>query len=122
MRTGQDINSIGVNGTAVLSEDGALSGVWVASVMSGSPASNVGIRGGDIITKLEGLVLARDGTKADYCDVLRTHLPGDVLSIEVLRFDTGEMLGGKLNDYRLMPIAKPTSTTEPASTTEPSFP
>ncbi len=118
LRTGQDVNSIGVNGTAVLSQEGALSGIWVASVASGSPASNAGIRGGDVITKLEGLVLATDGTKADYCDVLRTHLPGDVLSIEVLRFDTGEMLEGKLNDYRLKPIASP----ETASTTEPSFP
>jgi len=113
-----------VNGTAVLSEDGTLSGVWVASVKSGSPASNVGIRGGDIIIRLEGLVLATDGTMEDYCDVLRTHLPGDVLSIEVLRFDTGEMLEGKLNDYRLKPIAMPTPTPEPvpASTTGPSFP
>ena len=124
LRTGQDINSIGVNGTAVRSEDGALSGVWVASVKSGSPASNVGIRGGDVITRLEGLVLATDGTMADYCDVLRTHLPGDVLSIEVLRFDTGEMLEGKLNDYRLKPVSKPTQTPEPlpTSTTDPSFP
>lgn len=124
LRTGQDINSIGVNGTAVLSEDGTLSGVWVASVKSGSPASNVGIRGGDVITRLEGLVLATDGTMADYCDVLRTHLPEDVLSVEVLRFDTGDMLEGKLNDYRLKPIAKstPTPAPVPASTTEPSFP
>jgi len=113
LRTGQDINSIGVNGTAVLSGDGTLSGVWVASVKSGSPASNVGIRGGDIIIRLEGLVLSTDGTMADYCDILRTHLPGDVLSIEVLRFDTGEVLEGKLNDYRLKTIADPTPTSEP---------
>ena len=101
-----------------------MSGIWVASVASGSPASNVGIRGGDVITRLEGLVLATDGTKADYCDVLRTHLPGDVLSIGVLRFDTGEMLEGKLNDYQLKPIANPTPAPEPvlASITEPSFP
>ena len=108
LRTGQDMNSIGVNGTAVVSQDGTLSGVWVASVKSGSPASNVGIKSGDIITGLESLVLATDGTLADYCDVLRTHLPGDVLSIEVLRFDIGERLEGKLNDYRLTPIATPT--------------
>ena len=113
LRTGQDVNSIGVNGTAILSEDGTLSGVWVASVKSGSPASNVGIRGGDVIIRLEGLVLATDGTMADYCDVLRTHSPGDVLSIEVLRFDTREMLEGKLNDYRLKPIANPTPTPTP---------
>ena len=124
LRTGLDINSIGANGTAIVSADGNLSGIWVASVKSASPLSNVGVRGGDVITKLEGLVLARDGTLADYCDVLRSHLPSDVLSIEVLRFDTGETLEGKLNDYRLKPIGNPTSTSEPVpgSGTERNFP
>ena len=107
LRAGQDINSIGVNGTAVRNEEQSISGIWVASVKSGSPASDVGIKGGDIITKLEGLVLATDGTMADYCDVLRTHHPEDVLSIEVLRFATGEVLEGKLNSYKLQPAPEP---------------
>ena len=107
LRAGQDINSIGVNGTAVRNEEQSISGIWVASVKSGSPASNVGLKGGDIITKLEGLVLATDGTMADYCDVLRTHHPEDVLSIEVLRFATGEVLEGKLNSYKLQPAPEP---------------
>ena len=107
LRAGQDINSIGVNGTAVRNQEQSISGIWVASVKSGSPASNVGIKGGDIITKLEGLVLATDGTMADYCDVLRTHHPEDVLSIEVLRFATGEVLEGKLNSYKLQPAPEP---------------
>lgn len=107
LRAGQDINSIGINGTAVRNEEQSISGIWVASVKSGSPASDVGIKGGDIITKLEGLVLATDGTMADYCDVLRTHHPEDVLSIEVLRFATGEVLEGKLNSYKLQPAPEP---------------
>ena len=107
LRAGQDINSIGVNGTAVRNQEQSISGIWVASVKSGSPASDVGIKGGDIITKLEGLVLATDGTMADYCDVLRTHHPEDVLSIEVLRFATGEVLEGKLNSYKLQPAPEP---------------
>ncbi|GIK55029.1 MAG: PDZ domain-containing protein [Chloroflexi bacterium] len=96
LRQGQDYLSIGVNGRAVNNGEG-LSGIWVSSVKSGSPADKAGLQPGDIITRLEGLVLALDGTMADYCDILRTHNPTDVLSIEVLRFDTQEVLEGKLN-------------------------
>lgn len=96
MRQGQDYLSIGVNGRAVNNGEG-LSGIWVSSIKSGSPADIAGVQPGDIITRLEGLVLAVDGTLADYCDILRTHNPTDVLSMEVLRFDTQEVLEGKLN-------------------------
>ncbi|MEI2690510.1 MAG: hypothetical protein V9H69_12730 [Anaerolineae bacterium] len=50
-----------------------------------------------MITDLEGLVLATDGTMADYCDILRTRNPGDVMTIRVLRFNTEEVLEGELN-------------------------
>jgi serine protease Do len=96
LQTGQDLDSIGVNGEAVNDGEG-LSGIWVASVESGSPADRAGIQGGDIITELEGLVLSTDWTKADYCDVLRTHNPEDALDIQVVRFDTQEVLEGQLN-------------------------
>jgi len=46
---------------------------------------------------MEGLVLATDGTTADYCDILRGHESDDPLSVEVLRFETGEVLEGTLN-------------------------
>ncbi|WP_322805955.1 S1C family serine protease [Thermanaerothrix sp.] len=97
LRKGQDFESIGVNGQAVMSEDGSLSGIWVASVKSGSPASKAGIQGGDIITRMEGLVLATDGTMGDYCDILRTRSADSSIAIEVLRFDTQEVLSGELN-------------------------
>ncbi|MCA9976624.1 MAG: PDZ domain-containing protein, partial [Anaerolineales bacterium] len=96
LRQGNDYLSIGVNGRAVNNGEG-LSGIWVSSVKSGSPADEAGVQAGDIITRIEGLVLAVDGTMADYCDILRTHGPEDVLSIEVLRFDTQEVLAGQLN-------------------------
>jgi serine protease Do len=100
LREGEDVTSIGINGTAV--NDGeSLSGIWVSSVKSGSPADMAGIRGGDIVTKLEGLVLSTDGTMADYCDVLRGHDPEDTLRVEVLRFDTEEVLEGQLNGREL---------------------
>ncbi|MCK4784472.1 MAG: serine protease, partial [Desulfobacteraceae bacterium] len=96
LRAGIDVHSIGVNGEAVNNGEG-LSGIWVASVKSGSAADVAGVKPGDIILSLEGLVLATDYTMADYCDILRTHDAGDVLSIEVLRFSTGEILKGQLN-------------------------
>lgn len=95
LMVGIDVNSIGVNGSAF--SDGEYSGIWVSGVESGSPAANLGIKGGDIITKLEGLVLATDGTKADYCDILRGRNSGDPMVVEIVRFNTGEVLEGILN-------------------------
>ncbi len=101
LREGKDVNSIGVNGVAVATEDGSLSGIWVSSVKSGSPADKSGIKPGDIIYQLEGLVLATDGTMKDYCDVLRSHSPTDTLSMSVIRYGTGELLEGQLNGREL---------------------
>ncbi len=96
LRTGVDTDSIGINGEAVMTNDG-LTGIWVASVESGSPADRVGVKAGDIITKLEGLVLSTDGTMSDYCDILRSRNATDPMNIEVLRFATQEILEGQLN-------------------------
>jgi S1-C subfamily serine protease len=101
LQTGKDVDSIGVNGTAVLSEDGSLSGIWVASVKSGSPADKAGIKPGDIIYQLEGLVLATDGTMKDYCDVIRSHSATDTMAVTVIRYNTGELLEGQLNGREL---------------------
>jgi serine protease Do len=92
---GNNVDSIGVNGEAFVGEDG--SGIWVAAVESGSPAANLGIKGGDIITKMEGLVLATDGTMADYCDIIRTQGDDQPMTVEILRYDTQEVLTGTLN-------------------------
>jgi len=83
----------------VASED--TTGVWVASVQSGSPADRAGIKAGDIITHLEGLLLGTDGTMSDYCDILRSHDPDDVLGVTVLRYATQEVLEGQLNGREL---------------------
>jgi serine protease Do len=101
LKTGKDVDSIGVNGTAVLSEDGSLSGIWVASVKSGSPADKAGIKPGDIIYQMEGLVLATDGTMKDYCDVIRSHNATDTMAVTVIRYASGELLEGQLNGREL---------------------
>ena len=96
METGEDADSIGINGSAVNDGEG-LSGIWVSSVKSGSPADLAGIKGGDIIYTIEGLVLSMDYTMSDYCDILRTHDPGDTLNVQVIRFETKEFLEGQIN-------------------------
>ena len=97
LRTGIDIDSIGLNAEAV-SNGKDFSGIWVSSVASGSPADNAGLLPGDIIMEMEGIVLATQGTMSEYCDILRSHdMQGDVLSIKVLRTDTEEVLEGQLN-------------------------
>ena len=100
LRRGEDVTSIGINGF-IVSDDGGNTGIWVASVESGSAADAAGIQGGDILIELEGTTLGEDLTMADYCDILRTHNPDDVLAVEVLRYDTGEVLAGQLNGREL---------------------
>jgi serine protease Do len=121
LKTGADVESIGINGEAVTSDDGSFSGIWVSSIKSGSPADKTGVKAGDIIMTLENLSLATDGTMKDYCDILRTHNPTDTLSMEVLRWDTQEVLEGQLNGRNLAVSYAfgSTSTAEPG-TAEPS--
>ena len=101
LKDGKDQDSIGINGSAIISDDGSVSGVWVASVESGSPADSAGIKAGDIILELENLVLATDGTMKDYCDILKTHQSGDALAVKVFRYNTGELLEGQINGREL---------------------
>ncbi len=100
LRSGSDLETIGINGEAVITSEG-YTGIWVASVESGSPADRVGVEAGDIITKLEGLVLSVNGTMADYCDILRSRNATDPMAIEVLRYATEEVLEGQLNGPEL---------------------
>lgn len=101
LKKGENLDWVGVNGQAVSNEDGSLTGVWVSSVESGSPADKAGLQGGDIIIKMEDLVLATDGSMADYCDILRSHSSSDTLDVEILRFASGELLDGQLNGREL---------------------
>jgi serine protease Do len=91
-----DAETIGVNGQAVVSDDGSLVGVWVSAVEAGTPAAIAGVLPGDIITSLNGVPMS-PGTMEAYCDVLRSAIPGDPIAIEVIRFDTEEIWVGELN-------------------------
>jgi serine protease Do len=98
---GNNDTFIGVNGTAVTNSDGSLTGIWVSSVASGSPADKAGLKGGDLIMEMEGVTLARDATMKDYCDILRTHKLTDTLTVKVLRFSAGQLLEGQINGREL---------------------
>lgn len=98
---GDDVDTIGINGQAVYDSASGISGVWVANVESGSPADLAGLEPGDIVTRLEGLDLAMDGTLSDYCDIIRTKGSDATMAIEVLRFATEEVYEGQLNGMPL---------------------
>lgn len=119
LKTGENVDTIGVNGQAVASEDGTLTGIWVSSVQSGSPADKAGVQGGDILTMMENLVLATDGSMSEYCDILRSHTPGDTLSVQALRWSTGEVLEGQLNgrEMEVVGTMSSDSTADTGSTT-----
>lgn len=91
-----DSETIGVNGQAVVSDDGSLVGVWVSAVEAGTPAADAGVLPGDIITSLNGVEMS-PGTMEAYCDVLRSAVPGDPIAIQIIRSDTEEVWAGELN-------------------------
>lgn len=99
----RDVDSLGINGQIVVSDDGGLTGLWVSGVTSGSPADLAGLEPGDIVTRLEGVTVGADGTMGDYCDVMRTHSADDVLAVEVVRYATEEVLTGQFNGEFLFP-------------------
>lgn len=100
LSSGVDVDSIGVNGYAVLADDGT-PGIWVETVQPGSPADTIGVTGGDILTRMAGVSLAAEGTMAEFCDVIRTQGTSGVIPVEVVRYDTSQVLRGQLNGEAL---------------------
>lgn len=100
-------------------------GIWVVSVAPDSAADRAGILPGDIVRRFDNRVVARDGTLAHYCQVLRDLAVDATPNIEVLRPDTGEVLSGALNGTTLRafrPIASaayPTPTPIPTPVAAP---
>ncbi len=103
LQSGEDVTSIGINGQAIY--DDFIPGIWVASVASGSPADLGGIKAGDMVTRIEGLIPATDGTMSDYCDILRSNDPTDPLSVEVYRASDDAFFEGTLNTDKLLSVS-----------------
>lgn len=102
LRTGVDVDSLGINGVGVEGDlqGNQVVGIWVRSVKSGSPADNARILPGDIILEVASKVMT-DGTLGNYCDVIRSHNPTDTLNVTVLRADTLEIFEGQFNGREL---------------------
>ena len=96
LRSGSDVDSVGINGYAVTADDGT-QGVWVETVQAGSSADRAGVTGGDLVTRMAGVSLGLEGTMEEFCDVIRTQGEEGVIDIEVLRYDTAQVLRGQLN-------------------------
>lgn len=94
---GENVLSLGINGTGLISEEGEGLGIWVNSVASGSAADKAGVEPGDLLTKMEGVSLGADGTMADYCSVLETHGTDATLSVELFRSGEGIYYAGQFN-------------------------
>ena len=100
LRTGADVDSVGINGYALLTDDGT-PGIWVETVQPGSPADDAGVTGGDVVTRMSGVSLGADGTMAEFCDVIRTQGGSGVIPVEVLRYETAQVLRGQFNGEAL---------------------
>ena len=100
LASGVDVDSVGINGYALVTEDGT-TGIWVETVQPGSPADAAGVAGGDIVTRMSGVSLGFDGTMSEFCDVIRTQGVGGVIPVEVLRYETSQVLRGQLNGESL---------------------
>ena len=108
-KEGNDVDSLGINAYAISFTDGS-TGIWVSSVKSGSAADDAGIKPGDLLTTLEGLNLAEDGSMATYCDIIRTQGAENPLGMEIVRFDTGQTLEGQFNGRALSVTGSYSST------------
>lgn len=108
LRQGQPYQWLGINGTALVLEldDGSLlTGIWVASVETGSPADRVGLKPADIILTIENIQVALRGTMKEYCDILASRTPTSPIKVQVLRWQTGEILEGTINSTPLQVVA-----------------
>jgi len=104
LKSGQDLDSLGINGEVFVMDidDEPLSGIWVSSVKSGSKASQVGLKSGDIIVGLDDSEIGADGTLVDYCNLIRSaDLDNQLIPILVFRLATEEILWGEINGQEL---------------------
>ncbi|MBK8014193.1 MAG: trypsin-like peptidase domain-containing protein [Deltaproteobacteria bacterium] len=112
LRESKNVDSLGINGSAFRTENGSASGIWIWSVQSGSSASNAGIVAGDVLLSVEGLPVGTDGSMKDYCDVIRSRDEGAVMSLEVFRPDTAQVLTGEFNGRAIKAIDDDSSSPE----------
>jgi serine protease Do len=96
-----NFETLGVNAQAFRDPEKNVSGVWVAAVQDGSPAAQVGLQAGDIITTMRGLPVGLDGTMRDYCKIIRSSNDTEAIGVEVYRPDTKTTFSGEFRGREL---------------------
>ena len=126
LRSG-DFETLGINAQAFRDPEKNVSGVWVAAVQDGSPAANVGLKAGDIITTMRGLPVGLDGTMRDYCKIVRSSNDAEAIGVEVYRPDakttfSGEFRGRSLTEsfsFSAPDVAGSVKNSDPKQTDDP---
>jgi putative serine protease PepD len=85
---------LGVSVTDASSEDGLLTGAGVREVTGGSAAEEVGLRTGDVITKVDDQVIT---DSQSLVATIRGHRPGDQVTLTVVRDGETQTLTATLN-------------------------
>lgn len=110
LKLGNDVNSIGISGDVRFTEQNGLkipAGVWVTAVRPGGKADTLGIRPGDLITKIGGIDLQipteqKNHSLENYCSVLRSNDPNtQTIPVEIFRPDAGISCEGQINGSKL---------------------
>mgnify|MGYP001807735440 CR=1 FL=1 len=104
LEKGQDVLSLGINGRAITDDEGTGLGVWVSSVAAGSTADKAGVEAGDLVTRLGGVSLAKQGTMTGYCDVRRTQGQDATIDVELYRPTEGAYYRGQMSGEKLEPV------------------
>jgi serine protease Do len=91
LQAGENLFWLGINAAPLPASSAAEIGIspepglFVYAVDSGSPADQTGIQEGDFVTSIEGVAVGADGTLEQYCNIMRSHGPDDVLDVQVIR-------------------------------------
>lgn len=110
LKQGKDVNSIGISGDVRFAEQNGLkvpAGVWVTAVRPGGKADALGVRPGDLITKIGGIDLQvaaepKNHSLENYCSVLRSNDANtQTIPVEVFRPDAGIRCEGQINGTKL---------------------
>jgi serine protease Do len=73
-----NVDSIGLNVTAVLDDQDGGTGLEVTAVRPRSIAAQAGLRRGDLILAMNGTDVGASGTLAEYCRIIRTNESGSM--------------------------------------------
>ena len=86
-----------------------IAGVEIMSFLAGSPAEKAGMEPGDIIVKIDGVPAPRVSTLQR---MIRTHQPGDVVDLDVIRY-------GEHKDFKVKLIEAPTAAVTAVAASNP---